>query len=83
VVLTPSAPGEAPRGLAATGAPTFNRIWSLLGGPCLSLPCGWGQEGMPLGAQLAALPGQDAFLLGTALRVERVMAAALGASDLR
>jgi Asp-tRNA(Asn)/Glu-tRNA(Gln) amidotransferase A subunit family amidase len=38
---------------------------------------------MPLGAQLAALPGQDAFLLGTALRVERVMAAALGASDLR
>jgi Asp-tRNA(Asn)/Glu-tRNA(Gln) amidotransferase A subunit family amidase len=83
VVLTPSAQGEAPRGLAATGAPTFNRIWSLLGGPCLSLPCGWGQEGMPLGAQLAALPGQDALLLGTALRVERVMAAALGASDLR
>jgi Asp-tRNA(Asn)/Glu-tRNA(Gln) amidotransferase A subunit family amidase len=38
---------------------------------------------MPLGAQLAALPGQDALLLGTALRVERVMAAALGASDLR
>lgn len=76
VVLTLSAPGEAPRGLAATGAPTFNRIWSLLGGPCLSLPCGWGKEGMPLGAQLAALPGQDAFLLGTALRVERVVASA-------
>jgi amidase len=74
VVLTPSAPGEAPRGLAATGAPTFNRIWSLLGGPCLSLPCGYGAEAMPLGAQLAALPGQDALLLGTALRVEKVAA---------
>ena len=78
VVLTPSAPGEAPRGLTATGAPTFNRIWSLLGGPCLALPCGYGAEGMPLGAQLAALPGQDALLLGTALRVEAVSVATSG-----
>lgn len=78
IVLTPSAPGEAPLGLSATGAPTFNRIWSLLGGPCLSLPFGRGPHGMPLGVQLAALPDQDALLLGAALRVEAVVNAALG-----
>lgn len=78
IVVTASAPGEAPQGLAATGAPTFNRIWSLLGGPCLSLPCGRGPNRMPLGAQLAASPGRDAALIGAALRVEAVAARAFG-----
>jgi Asp-tRNA(Asn)/Glu-tRNA(Gln) amidotransferase A subunit family amidase len=73
IVLTPPAPGQAPLGLKATGAPTFNRIWSLLGGPCVTVPCGRGPDGMPLGAQLAAAPGRDAALLGTAMRVESVV----------
>jgi Asp-tRNA(Asn)/Glu-tRNA(Gln) amidotransferase A subunit family amidase len=83
LVLTPSAPGEAPLGLSATGSPVFNRIWSLLGGPCLSLPCGRGPNGMPLGAQLAAPPGQDAALLGAALRVEAVARQVFGGIGLR
>ena len=31
VILTPSAAGAAPHGLGATGRPTFNRLWTLLG----------------------------------------------------
>ena len=33
IVLAPSAPGEAPRGLHSTGDPQFNRAWHLLGAP--------------------------------------------------
>jgi Asp-tRNA(Asn)/Glu-tRNA(Gln) amidotransferase A subunit family amidase len=74
VLLTPSAPGEAPLGLAATGAPTFNRLWSVFGGPCLSLPFGHGAHGMPLGVQLVGRRGEDALLLAAARAAERDMA---------
>ncbi|HEY1417829.1 MAG TPA: amidase, partial [Myxococcaceae bacterium] len=40
VLLTPSAPGEAPEGLANTGDPIFNRVVTLLGVPAISLPAG-------------------------------------------
>ena len=38
VMLTPSAPGAAPDGLGSTGEPTFNRLWTLLGTPCVNVP---------------------------------------------
>lgn len=75
IVLTLPAPGEAPLGLSSTGAPTFNRIWSLLGGPCVSLPCGTGPHGLPLGVQLAAPPWRDTYLLATAMRLEQFLPA--------
>jgi hypothetical protein len=34
ILLAPSALGEAPLGLAATGDPVFSRIWTLLHVPC-------------------------------------------------
>src|SRR5262249_10797824 len=37
-VLVPAAPGEAPSGLGNTGSPIFNRMWTLLGVPCVTLP---------------------------------------------
>ncbi len=64
--LTPAAPGEAPAGLDATGDPLFNRIWTLLGLPCLSLPIGTGAAGLPLGAQLVGPRDGDAALLAAA-----------------
>src|SRR6185436_10426045 len=42
LLLTPSAKGEAPKGLASTGDSLFNRIWTLLGVPCITLPWGSG-----------------------------------------
>ncbi len=66
VLVTPSTPGEAPEGLSTTGDPVFNRLWSLLHLPCVSLPVGRGPSGLPLGLQLVGAPGADAALLATA-----------------
>ncbi len=62
VLLAPSAPGEAPRGLEATGDPIFGLMWTLLLLPCLTLPCGKGPTGLPLGAQFIGRHGDDATL---------------------
>ena len=65
-VLTPAAPGEAPEGLGWTGDPAFNSLWTLLHGPCVTVPAGTGPKGLPLGVQLAGRIGEDAALLGWA-----------------
>ena len=62
VLLAPSAPGEAPRGLERTGEPIFGLMWTLLLLPCMTLPCGTGPNGLPLGIQLVARHGGDAAL---------------------
>ena len=64
-VLSPAAPGPAPRGLATTGDPSCCTLWSLLGFPALSLPAGLAQR-MPVGLQLAAPQGCDDRLLAVA-----------------
>ena len=73
-LLTPSAPGEAPKGLESTGDSLFNRNWSLLHVPCVTLPAGTGPNGLPLGVQLVADRDRDAELLAIAYRVARVLA---------
>jgi Asp-tRNA(Asn)/Glu-tRNA(Gln) amidotransferase A subunit family amidase len=65
-VLTPAAPGEAPEGLGWTGDPAFNTLWTLLHGPCVTVPAGVGPRGLPLGVQLAGRIGEDAAVLGWA-----------------
>ena len=37
-ILTPAAPGEAPRGLETTGDPVFCTLWTYLGIPAVTLP---------------------------------------------
>ncbi len=59
VLLTPSAPGEAPVGLGATGDPVFNRLWTALGVPCISVPGLTGPSGMPVGVQVVGRWGDD------------------------
>jgi Asp-tRNA(Asn)/Glu-tRNA(Gln) amidotransferase A subunit family amidase len=66
LLLTPSARGEAPRGLSTTGDALFNRIWTLLGVPCITLPCGNGPQGLPIGIQLVGAFDQDTALLAHA-----------------
>jgi Asp-tRNA(Asn)/Glu-tRNA(Gln) amidotransferase A subunit family amidase len=51
-LLTPSAPGEAPHGLANTGNSVFNRTWTFLGVPCVTLPVFTGAGGLPIGVQI-------------------------------
>ncbi len=75
VVLTPSAPGEAPHGLGSTGDPQFNRAWHLLGGPQLNMPVPRflrrSGSNLPLGVQVVGRPGADARLLGAARWIEQ------------
>jgi Asp-tRNA(Asn)/Glu-tRNA(Gln) amidotransferase A subunit family amidase len=70
-LLTPSALGEAPAGLASTGDPAFNRIWTLLGTPCASLPLARGPAGLPVGVQVVGAPGRDGDLLAACAWMER------------
>ena len=65
-ILTPAAPGEAPRGLQSTGNPVFCTIWTYLGTPALTLPLLRSEVGLPLGVQLVGRRGNDARLLRTA-----------------
>lgn len=74
VLLTPSAPGEAPAGLAWTGDPVFNFIWTSLGVPCVTVPAGTGPGGLPLGIQIVGRVSEDRAVLAAAAWV----AAAIG-----
>jgi len=65
-IITPSAPGTAPRGLQSTGNPVFCTLWTLAGMPAVNLPIMEGSGGLPLGAQLVGQRGDDARLLRTA-----------------
>ena len=66
VLMCPSAPGEAPEGLHATGDPAFNRIWTFLGVPCVNVPGLTGAAGMPVGVQIVGRPGDDQRVLQAA-----------------
>jgi len=72
-VLTLSAAGEAPHGLADTGSATFNSLWTMLHTPCLTLPRGSGPKGLPLGLQLVAARHEDERLFATAHWVQRAL----------
>jgi Asp-tRNA(Asn)/Glu-tRNA(Gln) amidotransferase A subunit family amidase len=75
-MLTPSAPSAAPRGLDSTGEPIFNRLWTLLGTPCVNVPGLADPAGLPLGVQVVARFGRDRFALSAAAFVERAIAPA-------
>ncbi|BBK41547.1 amidase [Allostella vacuolata] len=74
-ILTAPSPGEAPEGLATTGSPVFNKLWTLLGVPCVNIPFGRGPKGLPLGIQLVGRRLDDARLLAVAATVADVLEA--------
>lgn len=73
-LVTHAAPGTAPRGLDWTGDPRFNRLFTLLGTPCVSVPGLHGAGGLPIGIQVVAPFGRDALALAAAGFVERALA---------
>jgi Asp-tRNA(Asn)/Glu-tRNA(Gln) amidotransferase A subunit family amidase len=74
VLLSFSAPGAAPKGLASTGDPRFNRLWTLMGVPCVNIPAYVTEEGLPVGVQVIARFGDDAGALEAARFVEEALA---------
>jgi aspartyl-tRNA(Asn)/glutamyl-tRNA(Gln) amidotransferase subunit A len=76
ILVSVSQPGEAPEIEAvpkwATAAmPSFTFPFNVTGYPAMSVCCGFGKGGLPLGIQLAARPFEDAKLLRVAHAYEQ------------
>jgi Asp-tRNA(Asn)/Glu-tRNA(Gln) amidotransferase A subunit family amidase len=74
VLLSPVMPGTAPLAGDSPGrfSGNFEQPYNLTGAPAIALPCGQTAEGLPVGLQLSALPGQDQALLAAAAVVEKI-----------
>jgi Asp-tRNA(Asn)/Glu-tRNA(Gln) amidotransferase A subunit family amidase len=77
VILVPAATGPAPLGLAWTGDASMNAPWTALGTPAISIPMPV-PRGLPLGLQLTADHGQDARVIRTAVRLQRMLGSGPG-----
>ena len=66
VILTPSAPDEAPEGLGYTGDPCFNTFATWTYTPGVTLPTNTGPKGLPIGVQFMGPQGQDIRVLEVA-----------------
>jgi Asp-tRNA(Asn)/Glu-tRNA(Gln) amidotransferase A subunit family amidase len=74
VLLTYSAPGTAPaKELASTGSPRYNRLWTLMGNPCVNVPV-MKVGGLPIGVQMIARFGNDPGALAAAWFLENALA---------
>lgn len=73
VIVSPSAPGEAPRGLESTGDPIFGLTWTLMHGPAITLPVFTGPSGLPIGLQVTGPRGSDAKTLVAAEWIRRAL----------
>ena len=59
VLLAPCVPGEAPSGLASTGDPSMQAMWTALHTPTMTLPTHRGPNNLPVGIQLIAQRYED------------------------
>ena len=66
VLLVPCVTGEAPRGLATTGDPAMQAMWTALHTPTVTLPSHRGPNNLPVGIQLVAPRYEDDALLACA-----------------
>jgi Asp-tRNA(Asn)/Glu-tRNA(Gln) amidotransferase A subunit family amidase len=78
VILSPAAPGPAPRGLTTTGDSRINYPWSTMGTPAITIPMGEA-NGLPMGIQLAGNLGDEARVLRAAVAVEQSLGFRLSA----
>jgi Asp-tRNA(Asn)/Glu-tRNA(Gln) amidotransferase A subunit family amidase len=72
-IITPSTTGEAITDVVSVSNSAFNRIWTLLHVPCITIPAYIGPNGMPVGLQIVGPLGEDDRLLA----VSRAIAAAV------
>ncbi len=72
-VITFSSPGAAPAGLGSTGNSRFNRLWTLMGDPCVNVPGFVNDAGLPVGVQVISRFGEDQKALSVAAFVEKAI----------
>ena len=73
-ILTPAAAGEAPEGLLGPSDLLFQRLWTLLHLPAITLPGLAGPRGLPVGIQLVGPHAEDSKLLDVARWAEPILA---------
>jgi Asp-tRNA(Asn)/Glu-tRNA(Gln) amidotransferase A subunit family amidase len=65
-IITPSTCGEAVADLVSVSNSAFNRVWTLMRGPCITIPTFAGPNGMPVGLQIIGPVGEDARTIALA-----------------
>lgn len=70
-IITPSTAGEAIVDVVSVSNSAFNRIWTLLHVPCVTIPAFEGPNGMPVGLQVVGPIGDD----------DRIIALSQGIAD--
>ena len=80
VLVLPTTPDEAgdldaPDSFSRPDTAPYTRPFSLVGVPAVSIPCGFGARGRPLGLQLVGAHGADARLLAITAAAEKVLPA--------
>ena len=73
VLLTLPAPGEAPEGTSLTGDPVFNKVWTMLGFPCVTIPFQMGPSGLPVGLQIVAPAEKDSLAIAASAWLEKAV----------
>jgi len=73
-IITPSTAGEAIPDLVSVSNSAFNRIWTLLHVPCMTIPAYEGPNGMPVGLQIVGPGGDDDRLLALSQAIATAVA---------
>jgi Asp-tRNA(Asn)/Glu-tRNA(Gln) amidotransferase A subunit family amidase len=73
VLITPSTNGEAPEVRVAAQASVFNRTWTLMHVPCLTIPAYHGPHGMPVGIQVVGPVGGDVRTIAAAQAIAQAL----------
>ncbi|MSP67697.1 MAG: amidase [Alphaproteobacteria bacterium] len=71
VAIGPSALDEAPIGIANTGRPTMQTLWTFTGTPSLNVPYFTGPNGLPVGLTVGARADRDADCFAFAAFLEQ------------
>ncbi len=85
ILLMPTHPRAAPRHGAPLTRPldfAFTGIFNVIEAPATAVPMGLGREGLPLGIQVAARPGNDRLTLAAALLLEEAFGGWVPPGDL-
>jgi Asp-tRNA(Asn)/Glu-tRNA(Gln) amidotransferase A subunit family amidase len=73
VLITPSTIGEAPADLVSISSSVFNRTWTLMHVPCITIPAYRGPNGMPVGLQVVGPVGGDVGTMTAAQSIAEVL----------
>ena len=72
-LITPAAAGEASHALTGPEDQSFCQLWTMMHGPCVTIPAFSGPEGMPMGLQVVGAVGDDERLIGLCAWIARAM----------